>query len=87
MGIAVIGSGLLFALPGVLPWLLLRTTIENRDSAGALGLLVIIPAVSVYAISFAVRTVTTTPWLWYVTAGTGLAAIASATVGWFLLTA
>jgi PAS domain S-box-containing protein len=87
VGIAVIGSGLLFALPGVLPWLLLRTTIENRDSAGALGLLVIIPAVSVYAISFAVRTVTTTPWLWYVTASTGLAAIASATVGWFLLTA
>jgi His Kinase A (phosphoacceptor) domain./Histidine kinase-, DNA gyrase B-, and HSP90-like ATPase. len=85
--IAVIGSGLLFALPGVLPWLLLRTTLANRDSAGALGLLVIIPAVSVYAIAFAVRTVTTTPWLWYVAANIGLVAIASATVGWFLLTA
>lgn len=77
--------GLFFTLPGLLPWILFRRTLENHDSPGAVGLLVTIPAVSVYAIGFAVRTVTTTPWVWYVAANVGLGAIATAGVGWFLL--
>lgn len=83
----MIGSGLLFALPGVLPWLLLRTTLANRDSAGALGLLVIIPSASIYTFAYAVRTVTTTPWVWYGATSLVLGAIASTAVGWLLLTA
>jgi nitrogen-specific signal transduction histidine kinase len=78
--------GIVFTFPGLLPWLLFRSTLENRDSPGGVGLLVMIPAASVYAIAFAVRTVTTTTWLWYGAANIGLAAIASTAVGWFLLT-
>ena len=84
MDLVVILGALTFALPGLLSWLLLPVTWNNRDRPGALGILVIIPSVSLYAIGAGITTVTTVPWLWYIGSNLVLLSLASAAVGWFL---
>lgn len=76
-----------FFLSGLFPWLLLGPTWNNRERPGATGILVVIPSVSVYALTSWINTVTTIPWLWYVASNLVLLSLASAAVGWFLAVA